>query len=361
MAGNGKSSGHDVIVIGGSAGGTEALIEILPRLPADLKAAVFVVQHAAATAPSLLPKILGNRTRLPVIPAEHGAEIAEGVIRIAQTDRHLMLKDGRMLLTSGPRENGFRPAIDPLFRSAAVYFGPRVVGVLLSGYLDDGVSGLAAIARCGGVTIVQDPDDAAVPDLPRNALDAMEVDYRVSSDGVAARLAALAQESAGEAVPVPEDIRIEAAIAETALSDESRADAIGKLSSNICPDCGGPLWQVDEPQVNRYRCHTGHAYTARHLLESNDHAAERALYSAYRILEDRVKVLNKMIRNEEQRNRGALAQVYRRRAEESAADAEELRRLILRMNVVDATSQQDEAELSAADPMQNVEPLAGSS
>ena len=360
MFGNGKAAGRNIIVIGGSAGGTEALLRILPNLPSDLPAAMFVVQHAAANAPSLLPKILENKTRLPIKAAEHNAQITEGVIHIAQPNRHLMLKGDQLLLTGGPRENGFRPAIDPLFRSAAANFGPRVIGVLLSGYLDDGVSGLAAIRRCGGITVVQDPDDAAVPDLPRNALQAMNIDHRVSSADMAARLAALVKEPAGEAAAVPEDIRLEVAIAETAMSNEARADAIGELTSNICPDCGGPLWEVDEPHVTRFRCHTGHAYTAQHLLESQDRAAERALYSAYRILEDRVKMLNTIMRNEEQKSRGTLAQVYRDRAEETAADAAELRRLIVRMNAVDARSQQIEAHHSAANHEPEAEPFVGS-
>jgi two-component system, chemotaxis family, protein-glutamate methylesterase/glutaminase len=233
---------HNIIVIGASMGGLEALRALVKQLPPDLPAAVFIVLHITPSAPSLLAPILDRDSALPVTSAQDGEAIESGRIYVAPPDHHLLLKPGQVRLTRGPRENRTRPAIDPLFRSAAVAYGPHVIGVVLTGYLDDGASGLLAIKRCNGVAIVQDPEDAAYPSMPLNAIEMVPVDYRLPIAEMGRILTELVQLPPKEVVPVPKDILVEAAISEGTESSMRTEEYLGALAPFACPDCCGSLW-----------------------------------------------------------------------------------------------------------------------
>lgn len=284
---------HDIIVIGASLGGVEALGRLVAQLPEDLPAAVFVVIHTAANSRNLLPQILANRGRLRVKPAVDGEMIHPGTVYVARPDHHLLVHGDRVGVKQGPKENRFRPAIDPMFRSAAVAYGARCIGVVLTGLLDDGSAGLAAIKECGGIAIVQSPEDAVSPDMPLNALSRVKVDYSVPLSQMGATLVSVVHQpvTGPDPLHVHPGLRIEAKIAETV---QSHADQMGILGEQVplsCPDCGGPLWKIKDPQVTRYRCHVGHALSEKTLLEAQEESIEEALWVAVRSLEEKVRLL----------------------------------------------------------------------
>lgn len=324
-----QSVGHDVIVVGASAGGVEALRSLAMDLPAGLPAAVFVVLHVASEGPGLLGQILDKAGPLQAAVARNGETVEHGRIYVAPPDQHLLVKDGRVRLTRGPRENRARPAIDPLFRSAGIAYSSRVVGVVLTGYLDDGAAGLSAVQRCGGVAVVQDPSDAAFPEMPHSALRTVKPDYVVPVDELGSLLGHLAREPAGPAVPIPRDVAIEAQIAERAMSDIPAEDFLGDQVPLGCPECGGPLWELDDSSVKRYRCHVGHGYTERTLLVDQDLAVERALWAALRTLEERVNMLETLARREAEAGRTSSASGYEARAAESREHIQHLRSVLL--------------------------------
>jgi two-component system, chemotaxis family, protein-glutamate methylesterase/glutaminase len=209
----------------------------------------------------------------------------------------MLIKDARLLVSKGARENRYRPAIDPLFRSAAVAHGPAVVGVILSGLLDDGTAGLGAIKRCGGIAVVQDPKDAAYPDMPRSAIENVDVDHCVTIGDMGRLLEKLASGSRGGRKAVPEDVRVEAVIAERVLSDVAQVNGLGKQVPYNCPNCGGVLWEMEQPRAKRYRCHTGHSFTSTALLASQSEKIEETLWVSLRMFEERKNMLNNMARD----------------------------------------------------------------
>ena len=282
-----------VIAIGASAGGLTALDNLVSQLPKTLNASVFIVQHMApeSTAQALL-ELLGQHA-LPVKLAEDGELFKKSTVYIARPDHHLLIKKNKMLVTKGARENRFRPGIDPLLRSAAVNHGPNAIGVILTGMLNDGSVGLNAIQRCGGATIVQDPADAAYPDMPQAALETTAVDHCVPLAQIGGLLTSLSSGPPGPAKPIPESIRIEAEIAERVLSDVAQVSKLGSQVPYNCPNCGGVLWEVGEdPQ--RYRCHTGHSYTGAALLVGQSEKIEETLWISLRMFEERKNLLNKL-------------------------------------------------------------------
>jgi two-component system, chemotaxis family, protein-glutamate methylesterase/glutaminase len=286
-------AGHDIIVIGGSAGGVEALMQICASLPADLPAAVFVVQHISPASKSVLPELLA---RAGVLRATHPVDeqlIEKGRIYVAPPDHHLLLRENHVLLRRGPQENRTRPAIDPLFRSAAVAYGPRVIGVVLTGLLDDGAAGLVAIKRCGGICIVQDPDDAQWPEMPRRALERDHPNHVVKVSEMGQLLSRLSREPAGPREAVPRTLELEARITAQDF-DASNTPAIGQPSPLICPQCGGVLNEVPDEGTIRFRCQTGHAFTSRGLMVAQSEELERALESAIRAHRDRVTLCRRM-------------------------------------------------------------------
>jgi two-component system chemotaxis response regulator CheB len=307
---------RDIIVIGGSAGGVEALIRLCGGFPPDLPAAVFVVQHISPASKSVLPELL---TKAGPLPAKHPKDrepIRPGQILVAPPDYHLLLQEGHVLLRHGPQENRTRPAIDPLFRSAAVTYGPRVIGVVLTGLLDDGTAGLIAIKRCGGTSVVQDPDDAQWPDMPRRALENDHVDHVTTVAAMAGLLDRLSREAAGPKTPVPRTLEIEARIT-TQEVDAAGIPMLGQPSSLSCPACGGVLNEVLEEGTARFRCQTGHAFSSEGLVTAQAEELERALEAAVRTHRDRLTLCRRMADHAEARAQPHAAARWRAAADEA--------------------------------------------
>lgn len=317
---------RDIVVIGASAGGLQPLQRLLADLPGDLPAALFVVLHVGAA--SHLAEVLGRTAALPVLQAKSGQKIEPGRITVAVPGLHLLLHDHHILLRRGPRENLARPAIDPLFRSAACTFGARVIGVVLSGALNDGTAGLRAIKRCGGVAVVQQQDDAAVPDMPRSALAYAEIDHVAPAKALGALLARLVREPAGQTPPIPLDIRLETAIAAQELAGMETDEQLGSVSRFTCPECHGTLWEIDDGSLLRYRCHVGHAFTAEAVLQGHTTKAEEMLWSLMRAHQERAALARRMARQERSWRRDALAEQMLSRAHGYDEDAEVIRRLL---------------------------------
>ncbi|WP_414654107.1 chemotaxis protein CheB [Hyalangium sp.] len=290
-----STGGSATVVVGVSSGGMDALTRLVAQLPESFPAPVFVVQHMSAdTTGDALVNAMNKHGKLTCTHARDGERFVGGRIYLAPSDHHLMIGKGKMLVTKGARENRSRPAIDPLFRSAAVAYGNRVIGVLLTGYLDDGTAGLTAIKRSGGTCVVQDPKDAAYPDMPQNALNRMKVDYCLPLAEMGTLLSKLVRRKFGKRKPVPKDIAIEAKIAERVLSDLHSVEALGEQVPFNCPGCGGVLWRVEKDKSLRFRCHTGHAFTAPVLLAEQTAKIEETLWVALRMFEERRNLLLNM-------------------------------------------------------------------
>jgi two-component system chemotaxis response regulator CheB len=324
--------GHDIIVIGASAGGVEATSRLVRDLPRSLPAAVFVVVHMPEDASSMLAHILDRAGPLPAHPAVDGQPIVPGHIYVAVPGRHLLVGRGHAHVVHGPRENRARPAVDPLFRTAALAYGPRVIGVVLTGALDDGTAGLLAIKRRGGLAVVQDPRDALMPSMPESALEYVKVDAVLPLDQIGARLAELAAQPAAEASAggVPADMDLEArlvALDGTAMSTDDR-DLLGTLTAYTCPECKGPLWEVRDGQLLRFRCRTGHAFTVETMLAGQEEAVEQALWTALNVLEENQRISERLAADARQRNATHLARRLDERARDKRKQAEVLRRVL---------------------------------
>ena len=321
-------SGHGIIVVGASAGGVDALKQLVQGFPAGLPAAVFVVVHVPAHAPSVLPRILSRAGPLPAVHPEDGQEIRPGTIYVAPPDYHLLIKPGRVRLTRGPRENRHRPAVDALFRTAARSYGPQVVGAVLSGVLDDGTAGLGAIKRAGGVAVVQDPDDALYSGMPRSALENVDVDYCLPAAGLAGLLARLASEPAAPASRLDDEEQQEADMAEMAPGAMHTPDRPGTPSGFGCPECGGSLWEFHEGELLRFRCRVGHAWTAETLLSEQSDGLESALWSALRALEERSALAARMVERATGRGHAQSAEMFAAQAHDARGHAEVIRRVL---------------------------------
>ena len=285
-----------VVVIGTSAGGLNALKKLISQLRKDFPLPVLVVQHISPDATgNVLLDTLNNFGNLTCQHAKKGDKLKPGHLYLAPSDHHLMIdSDLQILVTKGAQENRSRPAIDPLFRSAAVAFGNGVIGILLTGYLDDGTAGMKVIKRCGGICIVQDPKDADYPFMPANAMAQIKVDYCVPLSEMGAILYQLIPKKLGRKIPVPKDILIEAKIAERTLSDLSAVNTLGEQVPFNCPGCGGVLWEIDKDKDFRFRCHTGHAYTSASLLAEQTRKIEETMWTALRMFEERKNLLTEM-------------------------------------------------------------------
>jgi two-component system chemotaxis response regulator CheB len=285
-----------IVVVGASAGGFAALTSLAAELPAEFPAAVFAVLHIAPDFPARdFVERLDRLSAMPWKLPHDGERFRVGTGYIAPPDVHMLVKERTVLVTKGAHENRYRPGIDPLFRSAAVAHGSRVVGVVLTGMLDDGTAGLAAVARCGGVTVVQDPADAAFPAMPQSALDHVRVRHRATIAEMGALLDRLVRAPVPKSKPAPEDVAVEALIAERVVSDVHAANRLGEQVPYNCPDCGGVLWQMSQPKSLRYRCHVGHAFTAASLLQTQSEKIEETLWVTLRMLEERRNLATSMI------------------------------------------------------------------
>jgi len=319
--------GRDVIVIGTAAGGLEALDQLIGQLPTDLPASIVIVQHMdPGNSGEPLLRRLGRHQAFHPKLAEDGERLKPTRIYIAPPDNHLLIKKGKMLVTKGAAENRHRPGIDPLFRSAAVSYGSRVIAVVLTGMMDDGTAGFIAVKRCGGVTVVQDPRDAAYSGMPLSALDNANVDYCVSLAEMGPLLTTLVSNPHGKSKAVPDDVRTEAVIAERVLSDISQVNGLGEQVPYNCPGCGGVLWKIDGAGEKRYRCHTGHSYSGLSLLASQSEKIEEMLWISLRMFEERKNLLTSMV---DESATAALKSKNRRQAKETQGYIDRIRAMLL--------------------------------
>lgn len=328
-------AGHDIIVIGTSAGGVEALKSLIAELPADLPASIFVVIHLPAESKSLLPEILKRISKMPVEAARNGILIEEGHIYIAPPNYHLIVEHGYMRIVRGPKENRHRPAVDPLFRSAALAYGPRAIAVVLTGNLDDGTAGMQAIKQCGGISMVQDPEEAAYPGMPRSAMENVIVDFCLPLARIPAVLIDLVNASAADEnnFTVPENIAIETSIARMETKDMTQVEHLGKPSSFTCPECSGTLWEVDDDQLLRFRCQVGHAYNGDSLQADQQENLEDSLWAAVRALQEVAAMNRRMaVRARERNNNPLLAERFEEKARVSDQHAAQIREILTYSN-----------------------------
>ncbi|HLH25031.1 MAG TPA: chemotaxis protein CheB [Chloroflexota bacterium] len=322
--------GHDLIVVGASAGGVEALAELVRGLPRSIPAAVCIVLHLPADSTSLLPQILGRAGVLPTVHARDGELLRHGHVYVAPPDSHLVVEPGRLRLVAGPRENGHRPSVDVLFRTAAQVYGPRVIGVVLSGTLDDGTAGLLAIKRRGGLAVVQQPADARYPGMPQSALEHVVVDQVLPVRDMPAMLTRLAREQVPEEVPAPSgELAEEIRAAELSMERLNRGDYPGAPSVYTCPECSGSLWELRDGELLRYRCRVGHAYTAESLLAGQAGMVEAALWAALRALEEKASLAARLVQQSNARGYQLAAVRFAEQEEDARQRAAVIRRALL--------------------------------
>jgi two-component system, chemotaxis family, protein-glutamate methylesterase/glutaminase len=319
---------RSIVVIGTSAGGVGALQEVVGQLHAHMDAAFFIVMHVAETSlGNFLVYKLQQMTSLPCLLADEGLPIQKGHVYIAPAGKHLLVSTEGVKLGLGPKENRWKPSIDVLFRSAAAAFNARTIGIILTGYLNDGTSGMLAIRRSGGICIVQDPNEAEYPDMPLSVLEHLQVDHCVPL----ARMGAALEESfqlEKENVEVPREVTLEAAIAERAASGIDQVLALGTNSVFSCPDCGGVLFDIKEESMHRFKCHTGHSYSPQDLLLKQSQEFESTLWVALRYLEQRKTLLRSMENQNEQRGYQRAAKAYKENAEELQGHIDRLREIL---------------------------------
>lgn len=335
-----QQTGHDVVVIGGSAGAIAPLRALLSQLPAELTASVFVALHMPPRGHGLLRSITATISHLPVCQAENGMTIQPGHIYLAVPGCHLLLAEtGVIRLGHGPRENMARPAIDALFRSAAVAYGTRVIGVLLSGMLNDGVAGLEAIKRCGGYTVVQDPQEAVAAEMPRNALRKVSIDVTAPTARLAEVVTERVTEPASSAMEIPDDLRMEVQIAAGDHIDSDIVRDFADPAPLTCPSCGGVMSKLRNGKLLRFRCQVGHAMSAEVMAKEQENAVDEALRVALRVIEERAALVERMADDNRRSERMVAAQIYEQRVEEYRNYADVLRRaLILSMESTSAAS-----------------------
>lgn len=321
---------RDTIVIGTSSGGLAALSTLLCKLSPDLPAAIFIVQHQASNA-GLLADVLSTKIKRQVIRVDNNQPIVSGQIYLAPPDAHLVISEKQVGVSHGPRENRSRPSINVLFRSAAASRSSRVIGILLTGMLDDGVAGLEAIQRCGGISIVQDPQEAEYSELPRNAIDTLAIDHVVSLQELTNLLAKITQEHTAK-VEVPRDVIIEASFNDPDGSHVKELEKIGAHMALSCPDCGGPLWKTNDRKADIYRCHIGHAMSTQTLLGSQAEEIEQSLWIAVRALTERAATLHKLAKSMGSRSHSTAMQIEKN-ASEAANHAEQARQFLLSLRL----------------------------
>lgn len=315
-----------VVVTGTSAGGLKALKRLISQLPKNFPLPVLVVRHISPDATgNVIINELNKLKTLKCLKAKNGDILKAGHLYLAPSDHHLLIGENqKILVTKGAHENRSRPAIDPLFRSAAVAFGSSVIGILLTGYLDDGTAGMKAIKRCGGTCIVQDPEEAEYPDMPKNALNNVKPDYCLPISEMGALLQKLIPHELPKTKPVPQDVLTEAKIAERVLSDLSSVNEPGNQVPFNCPGCGGVLWKVGKDGNLRFRCHTGHSYTAAFLLAEQTNKIEETMWTALRMFEERKNLLTEMARGK----KGVGTKSALERAENSQVHIDRIRAIL---------------------------------
>ncbi len=332
-------SGRDIVVVGASAGGVEALIQLVDKLPADLPASLFVVLHVPAGATSVLPSILNRHGPLRAEHARDGERIEHGRIYVAPPDRHLLLRRDRVHLVHGPRENGHRPAVDPLFRSAARAYGRRVIGVVLSGTLDDGTAGLLAIKARGGLALVQDPAGALFSGMPGSALEHVAVDHCAAAADLAALLDRLTREPVeDDGVAADEELSLEAELVEMDLDAIEQTNRPGEPSVFTCPECQGTLWEMRDGELLRFRCRVGHAYSSESLFAGQSESVEAALWTALRALEEKATLSQRLAAQAHGRGHRRAEAIFAERETEAQHSAALIRDVLEKSRVTDGAN-----------------------
>jgi two-component system, chemotaxis family, protein-glutamate methylesterase/glutaminase len=332
-----SAANRDIVVIGASAGGVSALQALVKGLPKDFKGSLFVVLHIPAHSETQLPAILKRAGVLNAVLAKNGDYIVPGTIYIAPNDHHLLLEEGRVVVVKGPKENRFRPSIDALFRSAAYVYGPRVIGIILSGMLNDGASGLYTIKRQGGVVIIQDPQDAVLPQLPKNVMDFVEADFLSNASDMGALISALVSREREDRGTLSEEemntLKNEVIIAKNEKGFEMAILNMGELTPFTCPECHGTLVRLTEGNIIRFRCHTGHAYTASSLLEEVEESVEEMLWQTVRVLEEK-SMLEKEIASHLERLQREESRTYHQRADETLNRSRQIHDFVFRQDSI---------------------------
>ncbi len=320
---------RDMVVVGASAGGVQALRELVRGLPAGLPAALMIVLHMSPEGPGALASILRRVASLEVTAAEDLAPIRPGRVYVARPNCHLLLRDGEVRLGRGPRENGHRPAVDPLFRSAARWYGPRAIAVVLSGTMDDGAAGALSVPRRGGVVAVQNPAEALYDGMPRAALRAVGSALVAPAAELPAQITRLVQGPAGEAAKdVPPELALETDMAELASGALHSPQRHGVPSGVSCPDCHGVLYQSGDETALRYRCRVGHAWSPDSLEAAKDQEVEDAIWVAVRNLEERSAMYQELAERSRRSGRHRSAGLYEERWQEAGRAAEVIRGLL---------------------------------
>lgn len=346
---------RNIIVIGASAGGFDAMKRLVADLPSDLNAAVFIVWHMSPDVRGILPDVLNRQRSLHASNAIDKEEIKTSRIYVAPPDRHLVVEKGRVRVTQGPKENRFRPAVDPLFRSAAYAYGSRVIGVVLSGALDDGTAGLWAIKEHGGLAVVQDPEDAEVPSMPQSAIREVAVDYKVPVAEMGSLLTRLctAPEKNTTIMNTEEKELVKTEI-EIALQDVEVKEGVmlfGKLAPYSCPECHGVLTELMENNRTRYRCHTGHAYSTDSLLATITERIEENLWNAVRSIKESMILLNHMGGHLAESNQPQQAAMYFNKAKEAESRESLVRKAILNHEFLSTENiDQETKETNSSEP-----------
>jgi two-component system chemotaxis response regulator CheB len=323
---------RDILAIGTSAGGVEALVFLAKGFRRDFPASVLITIHLPTHTRSALDDILSRAGPLPAAFAANGDVLKKGRIYIAPAGCNLLVVGEHLSLGIGPRENNTRPAIDPMLRAAAVCCGHRTVGTVLTGTLGDGASGLWALSQSGGLTVVQDPRDATFPEMPLTALNRAKPDHVVSLSDMPELLDSLVHQPAGEPMLVPDIVKYEVEIARNGRASISDMDRIGRRSALSCPDCGGVMWELDQDNLTRYRCHVGHAYTAELMSLAVDESLRRALASALRALDERSALVKKLQAHAAGNERPNLADSWAQKAWEFEREASIIEDAIKRLD-----------------------------
>jgi two-component system, chemotaxis family, protein-glutamate methylesterase/glutaminase len=322
-------NGHDIITIGVSADGLEALKTIVGNLPSEFPAAVFIVSHMGAGGSRVLADTLSRVGPLRAVYPEDRDPIQPGRIYVAPPDHHMSIEGGCVRITRGPKENRRRPSVDVLFRSAAHAHGAKVVGVVLIGNLNDGTAGLLAIKQCGGVAVVQDPAEAPCLSMPKSAMERVRVDYCLPLSDIAPLLSILALDAANEDRPASSDMETEVEIATGETKAAESLEKLGRPSEFTCPECHGVLWELNDNDLLRFRCRAGHAYLAESLHEEQSETEEDMLWEAFRALEEGAALARRIAESERERNRAEAAMRYEESAQKIERRATAIQQMLL--------------------------------
>jgi two-component system chemotaxis response regulator CheB len=341
---------RDIIVVGTSAGGVDVLVRLARDLPKGFPATLFVVCHYPPGGKSVLAEMLSGAGPLLALHPADGDPFYPGHIYIAPPDRHLVLEPGnRVRLTRGPRENHHRPAADPLFRSAGRHYGPRVIGVVLTGALYDGAAGLLAVRQSGGLAVVQDARDAVVAAMPQNATQIAGADRVVAAADLARTLVDLVRRPV---TPAPEGPAVDPMeqmpeVVREDMDEQIRNGRLGQVSVFTCPECGGSLWQVGQTRLTQFRCHVGHAYNGEALLAEQSGALEAALWTAVRTFKEKMVLSRQLAAQERSKGQEAVAKRFDERADQAEQYASLIQKHVLTG---------DGAAARSAPPVQNSQP-----